>query len=993
MKRIVRFVSVPVVAGGLLLALALSGLISGAPAVQAQDPIESVEPQEVMAGEPLSPTIMSGGMPGRPLPPKPIPYHEPGRASNAESYTTEVMQTNEQGVQEPADISGVDAMVADGLDPLAGNYRMVDMDQPMLSYFEDGKLKGSYYYTSTLEAKGTFTYTGDFRSDDIATGDLNGDGQDERVIAWMDANGHVWLHISEMENSIGRTDSAPAAVVQGDGLDLVVRGYDGAMWYSRDDAAEPVPWNYWAGGNMLSAPAAVISGTKGLAIFGIGWDNQVWSTSYSAGNWSWRQVAGDAAIWQPFPNWNWNGPVPEYPAPAVVAHGNGRIDMFRLASDNTLWRTWSVDNAVNWAPWVNTGQSSSHGVAAVSTGANSLRVFAPLATGQVSTRTCSGPSCAAPDKLSPLLPDGVTIDSAPAAVDTATGFRVYVRGSDGKPYSIGFKNGQWSSWTAGSGEIASAPAAVWRSDHVEIYAQKKDGTLQKSIDGGSSWTDYGGLPQWGSYLDTGLVGQRKLTDPYKDYSIDVSTGNFLGNGWSQIAVAFRSGGDPNRTTLAVYGTGWGFWPQALGDPITLDHDISYFSMTTGDLLGDGGIDEIAVGYVNERLEGTTGTAWGVDIVRVVSGAPGRVSLEKVVQQGGEESSVRCWGAVSQGYPAFAGTLELASGDLDGESRDELTMVVGLGCFYDGIFCDQASYQFKNRIYDLPSGQPSQVKRYNLDEDWSTRDGHTHNIPVLKRHIWSVGLTLAVGDVDGDGRDEVARTWPKATSPTGFDSQFEFGCVEIDQPRNDMFYRDLQVWRLPRGPWPAQDGVKLGSTTQITVTEDATPWWSWSSYNDRLAAGDVDRDLVDEIVLHSGLNDNGQLRLYDYDPANRNLKSPGPLSSPLANYGNLVMGAFTGESLRVGQPTYRYQSRVDSLVAVVNMPPKHRDVVKDPGTGKDVVFEVGNEACKTTSGDPGCSNAKHAKDFTSTSETETKLQRDWTFGQGLNLKLGAGFAYS
>ena len=62
MKRIVRLVSVPVVAGGLLLALALSGLISGAPAVQAQDPIESVEPQEeVAAAEPLSTDHDVGG--------------------------------------------------------------------------------------------------------------------------------------------------------------------------------------------------------------------------------------------------------------------------------------------------------------------------------------------------------------------------------------------------------------------------------------------------------------------------------------------------------------------------------------------------------------------------------------------------------------------------------------------------------------------------------------------------------------------------------------------------------------------------------------------------------------------------------------------------------------------------------------------------------------------------------------------------------------------
>jgi hypothetical protein len=66
--------------------------------------------------------------PGWPLPEKVIPRHEAGRPVDAGSYTTWAEKEDENGLMSAVQLSGVEAMVADGLDPLLGNYRLVGQD-------------------------------------------------------------------------------------------------------------------------------------------------------------------------------------------------------------------------------------------------------------------------------------------------------------------------------------------------------------------------------------------------------------------------------------------------------------------------------------------------------------------------------------------------------------------------------------------------------------------------------------------------------------------------------------------------------------------------------------------------------------------------------------------------------------------------------------------------------------------------------------------------
>ena len=94
---------------------------------------------------------------------------------------------------------------------------------------------------------------------------------------------------------------------------------------------------------------------------------------------------------------------------------------------------------------------------------------------------------------------------------------------------------------------------------------------------------------------------------------------------------------------------------------------------------------------------------------------------------------------------------------------------------------------------------------------------------------------------------------------------------------------------------------------------------------------------------------------------------------------------------MGLPTYRLQNRVDSLEAIINMPPKHRDLVR-LADGQYQRIDVLMEPCRDTPQDPWCTHAKHGGKQGEQSEIQTQFQRDWAIGAGLDAKAtyGAGF---
>ena len=224
-----------------LLIVLVVGLVGPTPAPMAQD------------SGPDAPAAEQGsGMPSWPAPRQAIPYHEPGRPSKAAGYTTQVTEVDAEGVRSTVQLSGLDAMTADGVDPLAGNYRVVESAQIMA---------GANTYAADMDTLVPASIGGALVPDgapgDVAAGDLNGDGIDEQITAWLDGFGRIRLKVGSMPGH-GRFTSAPAAISHQDGtVDLLARGLDGSLYHSYFNGDSWSTWENRAGGTLLSGPAAV----------------------------------------------------------------------------------------------------------------------------------------------------------------------------------------------------------------------------------------------------------------------------------------------------------------------------------------------------------------------------------------------------------------------------------------------------------------------------------------------------------------------------------------------------------------------------------------------------------------------------------------------------------------------------------------------------------------------------------------------------------------
>jgi hypothetical protein len=907
-------------------------LLSVFPAASAAPDRMAGAPVLQSAGEMVSTQIPDNL--GWPVPEKPIPYHKPGRLSNANNYTTQVEVPGKNGLLELATLSGIDAMVTDGLDPLIGNHTLVGWDHLLRSSSTTGTFAMETFSITTEEAAagidpepGSLNYYGGDRSTDIAAGDLNNDGRAEQIAAWLDPSNQVNFWIGELPGSVGNTSSAPAAVVSGhtaNTIDLLVRGSDQALWHCEyDTVAESCLWENEGGGGMLLAAPAVVSPAVGeFEVYAILSDNLVYKRSWN-GSWpsAWVLV-DDPSYWEPLDSLL---PIPELAAPAVISRRE-IVDLFRLGPDNTL--RWRHYNGVQWEPWQNLGGMLASGLAAVPLSLDSLQVFARGADEALWTRTYSGSWGAWKRVELNGMPAGVTIASSPSALSPSVGqIDVYVRGSDDHLWQVHYNGSSWGTWTGGGdgeGPLASAVGAALFDGWTYLFAQNDQSGLQ--VNTTSGWQDFPeGLPL-GSATNTGLTGIRCAISDYKDYSLDVETGHFWGDGRSQIVLGYLSGARDLHIVLldtSLSREERGFTPVKVNEGdliISTGADIAAFKIATGNFLG-GEIEDIAVVYF-------TGTTYYVKILRFDRTTRQLEIIRETSQSKPGNSEV------------FNGSLEIVSGDFD--ANGQANFAINATWFLDGGLFGDDYYYFMTRIYRVDD---QGVLQANYLETYLARAVYYRDVNRA-----TVSMASAAGDVNGDGKDEIIRTWP----------------LGFDDDENDKFARKGQVIR-----WKSWENGAAGFDVQDL--EDSQRGPTSRSYGDRMVVGDFDRDMVGEILWDVGMGTSTPSTrhdVYKLDIQDGNYKRIIEEDDVWHWMPRGVTSDFSGRGIRVGPPSYRMQTQMTSPVVLLNLPPMHRDIING---------EVINTNHTAT--------AIHKTAETETEKSKTESKRDWSLSTGVEAGVG------
>lgn len=847
--------------------------------------------------------VQETGMPDRPIPDKGIPYHEPGRPFIGAEYSTNVKVQNSYGAEEQVALTGIDAMMADGImnDPLQSNYTMVNEHQILVA--KDGGVIGlTVPYTATTAQNSITNPTFMDGSNSLpaqntnttevmlptSVDDLNGDGIDEQILLNRNkTTGEMKISIGQVPGTRKLTSSGPAAARQNDlSIDLLVRGIDQSLWHGHADPGGNWTWENNAGGYLMSAPAIAAKGDGTLYAFVIGSDNHIYTHRFNGSSWEatgWERVT-DATFSTKTLN-----DVAE--APSATMRSDGSVDLFRRAENNTLrWCHYTGPNSCTSA-WQNLGGSLTSAPAAIWVN-NTLQLFARGANNQLTTMSIVNEQ---PGLWKPVtnLPSGVTVNTAPSATLNSALY-VYVRGSDGKLWEIANTNGTWGSWNSAiGGTLSSAPAAIPNY----IFAQKGDGGLQSNKGTGNN-------ANWAGWTDLAMsaccqeipIGTGDTNNPWV-----VKTGRFLGNGRAQMVMVYNQivGGTGSQTYIQITDIHNGFRLKTIG--LLNPGAFRFTNMTTGDFDRDG-LDEIAIVYWSQSAWATPDLYYVTLFDVVLSGNPNMpLSLVSKGTAGRQMMPV----FTSTGFDLHlmqddpgAVKYALGAGDFDGDGYEDLAVASYLGG-YGADFWHTKTYYYENYALDklnidLTTFAPTSFSTVDAANNWVWVNS-TAQQDFKKSDVQYAYIQLLTGNLDGAPGDELV--FVRADAPNGVETA--------------KFYRYSGGWQAPKIRTRVNPGGAFGA-------------------HDQYILGDFDRDLTDEVAILSQY-EGGVIWVREYNGAAPD--GTDPLTGGggfILNFANpaypmyLVSGGFNGRNMRVGTPTVRIQNNLGDILAVLNRPPSHYD---------------------------------------------------------------------
>jgi hypothetical protein len=244
-------------------------------------------------------------------------------------------------------------------------------------------------------------------------------------------------------------------------------------------------------------------------------------------------------------------------------------------------------------------------------------------------------------------------------------------------------------------------------------------------------------------------------------------------------------------------------------------------------------------------------------------------------------------------------------------KEELAFVLSENRFYAyGHLFYRTSLNHRSRFFMLP---------YAENAWWGERYRDCYAIAMVtdggieSEDYNPVEVFLAAGDWDGDGMDEVARTWPTGHGLT--DALFGTGRLVIERALQVMEDNIDNSYEPPGQPLSPQTAY---------------------SYRDGLAMGHLggsdSRDPKEKIIFYEDGRWEGNaqnLEVYEYTDVTQNIfkKTVDLAFGDETHYVlDLVPGDYRGESLHVGPPAFRRQHDIGSIVAIIHAPPKHYDDV-------------------------------------------------------------------
>ncbi len=249
---------------------------------------------------------------------------------------------------------------------------------------------------------------------------------------------------------------------------IFVKGYDGALWYNREDTTPGLPNWGWAGwtslsGQLATSPCVVSQSSATLDVFVRGTNGALYTRHFS-GSWGpWTNLGGQIAPGT---------------GPGASSWGSGRLDVFVEGTDGAMWHKSYTSG---WSGWENLGGKLTSSPGAVSRGSGLIDVFAPSG-GALYHKWYNG-GWSGWENVGGAIASGTGPGVSAMHVhtygsQTCDRLDVFIKSTDGAIWQrTWIAASGWSGWGSRGGQPASSPTATMVGYSIEVQARFTDGYI------------------------------------------------------------------------------------------------------------------------------------------------------------------------------------------------------------------------------------------------------------------------------------------------------------------------------------------------------------------------------------------------------------------------------------------------------------------------------------------------------------------------------------